>query len=118
MDKLLSKAIWAILVLILLVPIYVHSDFLFPYIFSKTLAFRVLVDLLLLFWLLYLWAKRESKIKIDWLTIVFGLYLIFAFISAIFGVNFYFSFWSNTERGEGLLLWLHLFVWFFLLLIL
>ncbi|PWB38396.1 MAG: hypothetical protein C3F02_03515 [Parcubacteria group bacterium] len=115
MEKILNKLIWGVLTLILLVPIYVNSNFLFPYIFSKTIVFRILVEILLLLWLLYLWAKRESKIKIDWLTIVFALYLLTAFVSAIWGVNFYFSFWSNTERGEGLLLWLHLFIWFFVL---
>lgn len=115
MAKILNRLIWLSLSLALLVPIYSSSNFLFPYIFSKTLAFRVLVEVSVLLWLLYLWAKRESKIKIDWLTIVFAIYLLFSFISAIFGVNFYFSFWSNTERGEGLLLWLHLFALFVVL---
>src|SRR3989339_2243986 len=98
LDKILEKLIWADLIFIMLVPIYLDSDFFFPYIFSKALAFRVLVEILLLLWLRYVYLKKE-KIKIDWLTIIFAVLLIFQFISSIFGENFYFSFWSNIERS-------------------
>lgn len=109
--KILEQAIWAALILIMFVPVYLDSDFFFPYIFSKALAFRVLVEILLLLWLGYIYLRKE-KIKIDWITIIFAILLIFQFISSIFGENFYFSFWSNIERSEGLLLWLHMFVFF------
>lgn len=113
-KQILNKAIWILIGLSLVVPIYVDSDFYFPYIFSKALAFRIIVEVLLLLWLAYVFIKKE-KIKVDWLTITFFVMLVFMYISSIFGHNFYMSFWSVIERGEGLLLWTHMFVYFFVL---
>ena len=82
LDKILEKLIWADLIFIMLVPIYLDSDFFFPYIFSKALAFRILVEILLLLWFGYIYLKKEKinpaslriptdsercGIKIDWL---------------------------------------------------
>jgi O-antigen ligase len=114
-ENIIHKGIWIILGLIMFVPIYVNSDFFFPYIFSKTLAFRILVEMLLLLWLVWLWLKKENRFRLDWLTITFFLLIVFMFISSLFGADFNFSFWSNTERGEGILLWLHLFAFFVVL---
>ncbi len=113
-KKILSRFIWVLLGLIMLTPLYVNSDWFFPYIFSKTLAFRILVEVLFLVWLAWLYTARE-KIKIDWLTIIFTVFMLTMFISSLFGPYFYFSFWSNIERSEGLLLWLHLFALFLVL---
>ncbi len=114
-ENIIHKGIWIILGLIMFVPIYVNSDFFFPYIFSKTLVFRVLVEMLLLLYLVWLWLKKENRLRLDWMSISFFLLIIFMFISSISGHDFYFSFWSNTERGEGILLWLHLFAFFVVL---
>ncbi|PIR07002.1 MAG: hypothetical protein COV55_01080 [Candidatus Komeilibacteria bacterium CG11_big_fil_rev_8_21_14_0_20_36_20] len=114
-DKIFSKLIWSALILIMLTPIYINSNFFFPYIYSKALAFRILVEVLLLLWLIYVLVKKEIKVKIDWLTIVFFILLVSMFLSSLLGDNFYFSFWSNIERSEGLLLWSHMFILFFIL---
>ncbi|MBT4850343.1 O-antigen ligase family protein [Candidatus Parcubacteria bacterium] len=113
-KRVLNKAIWFLIAAALVVPAYIDSDFFFPYIFSKTLAFRIIVEVLLLLWLAYVYIKKK-KIKIDWLTVVFFTMLVFMYISSIFGENFYVSFWSTVERGEGLLLWTHLFFYFFII---
>lgn len=114
-EKQAKYFIWVLFGLIMLLPLYVNSNLFFPYISSKSLGFRVLVEVLLLVWLFYIFVSKNIKIKIDWLTIIFFLFLFFLFISSLFGVDFSFSFWSNIERSEGLLLWLHLFVFFFVL---
>jgi len=115
LSKYLKYAIWALLGLIVLIPIYVDSDFFFPYIYSKGIAFKVLVEILFIFWLAYIWSDKNKKIKIDWLTIIFFVMIVFMFISSIFGVEFYRSFWSIMERSEGILLWLHMFIFFVVL---
>ncbi|MFA5126638.1 MAG: O-antigen ligase family protein [Patescibacteria group bacterium] len=113
--KFIDGAIWVVLGLIMLVPTYVNSDLLFPFISSKAIVFRILTELLLLLWLARWYLRKDSLLKVDWLSIVFALFLVSLFVSSLIGGNFYFSFWSNTERSEGLLLWLHLFIWFLVL---
>jgi O-antigen ligase/Flp pilus assembly protein TadD len=47
--------------------------------------------------------------------VLFFLYITTVFVSSILGGSFYFSFWSNNERSEGLLLLLHLFLYLLIL---
>jgi len=101
--------------LIVLTPIYIDSDFFYPYIFSKTLAFRVLVEILFVVWLGWLYLRRDFRIKIDWMTITFIALVLAMLVSSIFGVNFQFSLWGNVERSEGLILWFHLLAFFLVL---
>src|SRR3989344_6472380 len=108
-QKILKIVLLAGLALVMLIPIYVDSDFFFPYIFSKALAFRLSIEVLFLVWLFKLVLQKGSSIKINWLTVIFGVYLVIMFVASLLGGNFYFSFWSYIERSEGLLLWLHLF---------
>jgi O-antigen ligase len=92
----------------LLTPLWVNNNFFFPFISSKVFVFRTAVEIMLLAFLI-LWAlDKEFRPRISRL---FGLLLLFvaaAFVSSLLNLNFYESFWSNMERGEGLILWLHL----------
>lgn len=118
MKQLIGKKFWLLpilgSVLVLAIPLYVDSDFFFPYIFSKALALRVIVLSSVLLWLLG-HVIYKKKIVIDISIIVFGAYLLWMYVASFFGVNFYFSFWSSIERSEGLLFWTHLFLWYVLI---
>ena len=108
-EKILKYIIWAGLIGICFIPLIVKSNYFFPYIVPKTLAFRVIVEIIFLVFLGLAVFKKEYRPKINLVLILFFLYIFTVFASSLLGDSFYFSFWSNNERSEGLLLLLHLF---------
>ncbi|HKL17198.1 MAG TPA: O-antigen ligase family protein [Patescibacteria group bacterium] len=110
---------WGV-VAILLLPLFVYKGVLYPYIFSKALLFQLIVEILLVFWLyLRLFSKNKEKYTINWknplvftLTAFMGVLLI----SAIFGANFYKSFYSTQERMTGLLTMYHFYGLFLIII--
>jgi len=102
--------------LILFFPLFVYQGTLFPYIFSKIIAFRIIVEILLFFWLLLAWTNK--KYRPNWkhplvlsLTIFIGILVL----TMLTGVDFQRSFWSTQERMTGVLTWLHFWAWFLIL---
>jgi len=130
MTKSFSKAdnqiLWLLKILLgicLFAPVFISSAMLFPYTAPKAFAFRMLVEIALVFYfylllkkspLVYpLFKKGEGarSLKIAVLT-----FLLVWFLSALFGVDSYLSFWGNLERMQGVWGLTH-FVLFFLMLI-
>ncbi len=112
--KVVQWLVWIGLALTLFLPIYVNSDLFFPYITSKAIVFRTVIEITFLLWFYLMVIKRES-LKIDWSIAIFFFYLVVMFGASYFGVNFKYSFWSINERSEGLLLWIHLFAYLLML---
>lgn len=105
--------------LIPLVALIVTESLFFPFITGKNFCFRILVEIIFCLWIiLAIYDKRyRPKFANRRITI---LYLLSAFIlvlilSTVFSVNPYKSFWSNYERMEGLVTFLHLFAYFLVL---
>lgn len=97
-----------ILLLSAFLPLFVFDPLLFPFVFPRTMLFRVLILAGLLLYALL--AALEPKYRQCWspLTLSFAaLVLVFA-LTALTGVNWYRSVWSTVERSEGLLMWLYL----------
>ena len=115
MEKTLKYIIWAGLAAVSLIPLLVKSNYYFPYIVPKTLAFRIIIEVIFLAYLGLAVIKKEYRPKLNLVLVLFFLYLISIFLSSILGGSFYFSFWSNNERSEGLLLLLHLFLFLIVL---
>jgi len=109
-EKILKYIIWAGLIAICFIPLLVRSNYFFPFIVPKTVAFRVIVEIIFLAFLGLAVMKKEYRPKLNLVLVLFFLYITAVFISSILGGSFYFSFWSNNERSEGLLLLLHLFL--------
>ncbi len=114
-EKILKYAIWAGLVGIFFIPLIVSSGFYFPYIVPKTLVFKIVTEVLFLFFLGLAVIKKEYRPKLNLVLVLFFLYIATVFISSLINDGFYFSFWSNNERNEGILLLLHLFLYLFVL---
>ena len=96
-------------------PFIVSTSLFFPYISGKGFFFRFVVGVCFALWILlvardrHYWPGRSQM-----------LYAVLAFagllvLSTAFSVNPYKSFWSNFERMEGLVSYLHLFAYFIML---
>ena len=106
----------------LITPALVSTTMFFPFISGKVLYFRVVIELALLFFMFYfLSAPRDvseslKKIFRQPLFIAASIFVAAFLLTSITGVNFYNSFLSNFERGDGAFQLLHLYIFFFLLL--
>jgi len=114
-EKILKFVIWVGLISICFIPLLVRSNYYFPFIVPKTIAFRVIVEILFLAFLGLAVIKKEYRPKINLILVLFFLYLITIFISSALAGTFKLSFWSNNERSEGLLLMTHLFLFLLIL---
>ena len=105
----------------LLTPFFVDPQTYFPFIIGKATVFRVIVGLMLIIWSVWMFGnpyKGKNKGELFSSTLLVKAVLIFGvilFISALFGIDFYYSFFSGNERMEGILgIWY--FIAFFLVL--
>ncbi|MFA5021157.1 MAG: O-antigen ligase family protein [Patescibacteria group bacterium] len=111
LTHVLKGIIWVCLAVILFSPLYVSSHLFFPFITTKTYAFQISVEVMLLAYLLLCWADGKYRIHTNLTVGLLALYLIILTVASIFsGNDFYHSFWSNNERGDGILMLLHLFL--------
>jgi len=116
-EKALRLSLKYLLVLSVFVPLVFYRHAFYPFVTTKAFAFRLLVEMSFVVFVVYfLYVKKLvfNKSLIWWLFLVLtGTILVAGF----FGVNSYNSFWSNMERSEGGLFWIHLFVYFSLLVL-
>lgn len=112
MSQIIKKSsLWGIYLgtaVILLIPLLVDNRFFFPFISTKVFLFRIVVEALVLLYLVLNWASDEYRPRVNWLTGFAAVFILIATISSFFGPDFYRSFWGDIERGDGVLLWLHL----------
>ncbi|TSD02257.1 MAG: O-antigen ligase WaaL [Parcubacteria group bacterium Athens0714_24] len=119
MEKSLKILRYIILAGVFLTPflvLVVIGSLFFPFITGKNFSFRIITEIIFALWLvLIIFDKRYLPRNKDWrnlLLLSLLAFTLFVFLSAVFGVNFYRSFWSNYERMEGVLAYLHLFALF------
>ena len=95
----------------------VSGSMFFPFITGKNFTFRILVEAISMLWMILMIFDARYKPKNSLISATLAIFVIILALSSIFGENFYRSFWSNYERMEGLVTYLHLFA-FFLVLVL
>ncbi|MEK7551842.1 MAG: O-antigen ligase family protein [Patescibacteria group bacterium] len=103
------------LFLIPFVPLIVLNSLYFPFIVGKAFAFRILVEIIFAAWLVLMLLDRRYRPKLSWISGSIGVFLFVIMLANIFGLNPYFSFWSNFERMEGFVTLLHLGAFFVVL---
>lgn len=103
-DIYLDKVIRIITPLIFLLPFIVWSGFYFPFITPRNFAFRIIVSILFaLYTFLFIRNRHHYRPLLSKFTIAYLVLGLVMTISSIFGGDFWYSFWSNYERMEGLL---------------
>ena len=116
LDTFLRNSIFGGLSLVLFVTPFIIANWLFfPYITGKGFFFRLIVEICFALWIILVARDRKywpKKSQVLYAVLAFVTVLIF---STALSVNPYRSFWSNFERMEGLVSYLHLFAYFIML---
>ena len=109
------KFLKVILYALLLTPLFIWSGFLFPFITTKALYFRLLLELALIVYVPLAFKYRSLRPRWNWLTGIVWIYLGIVFLTSLLGVDFNHSFWGTVERGEGIITLIHFAIYFTLL---
>lgn len=96
-------------------PLLLWSVFLFPFITTKILYFRILVEIALVLYVALALKFPELRPRWNWLSGMVWIYFGVVFLTSVFGVNFNHSFWGTVERGEGIFTLLHYGLYFLML---
>jgi len=115
-KEILIKIIKAGIVLVFFTPLVLGPFGLNMSEYPKAIFFRSLIEILLAFYIFLLLTNKKYLPK---LSPVFILVLIFdagLIVSSLLGVNFYRSFFGDMQRGEGIILHLHLLAFFIILI--
>ena len=99
----------------LLTPLVISRSFYFPFVGPKSLYFMALSEIIFFSWLILISFDPNYRPRKNPLLISLIIYLFVFSLSTFFGENPSFSFWSKHERMTGLLMQLHLFVYFLVL---
>lgn len=96
-------------------PLYVASSMLFPFITGKNFAFRIIVEIVFVFWAGLAAANPLYRPKLTPLFKVATIFIAILFFADLFGANPYRSFFANYERMEGFMMLVHLYIYFIML---
>lgn len=98
------------------IPLIVTDSLFFPFITGKAFALRILIEILFGIWAVLALLYPEYRPRRSGMFLALGALLVILTAATLLGENPYRSFWSNFERMEGLVTFLHLFVYFVLLI--
>jgi O-antigen ligase/tetratricopeptide (TPR) repeat protein len=114
-NRALRYTIISGLFLLPLLALVVTSSLYFPYITGKNFLFRTIIEIIFVCYAAL--AFRDPAYRPKWKSpIVISLctFIFIIFLADLFGEYFFKSFWSNFERMEGFITFLHLLVFFFI----
>ncbi len=83
--------------------------------YPKAVFFRSLVEIIFILYIFLLALDKTYLPQKNILLISVAFFYLVCFITSILGINFYRSFFGDLQRGEGLVLYLHLFIFFVVL---
>ena len=114
-ERMLLWAVWLCMFLVLLTPLVVSVETLFPFVVGKALYARSLIALAFALWLLLALMSPVYRPPRSLLLVLLALGLGVALLAACFGVSAQRSLWSNYERMQGVVEMAH---WFAFALVL
>ncbi len=94
------------------IPLYISRVLFFPYITGKAFVFRILIEIVFAAWVWLALTNKEFRPRKSPVLIAISIWLLVVSAATIFGINPLRSFWSNFERMEGLIAYIHLFMYF------
>lgn len=95
-----------------IIPLYIAQGLFFPYITGKAFVFRALVEVAFFAWVFLAIFYKEYRPQKNYLLMAVAAWIGVVTLATIFSANPFRSFWSNFERMEGLVAYLHHFAYF------
>ena len=114
-ERVLLAVVWAGAALLLLTPLVITKETIFPLVVGKALYSRTLIEIVFLAWAVLAYRRTEYRPPRSWILILLGAGLVVATVSACFGISVQRSFWSTYERMQGVVDQAH---WFAMALVL
>ena len=111
----MKRILFSLILLTALTPLVLFEKLPFPFITEKTLYFRLLVDMLLCVWAMVAFRDTDYLPKRTPLNMAVLLLGGVTLLTAIFGYDFRYSFWSGLERMEGFMGLFYLLIYFFVI---
>lgn len=113
-SKILGVTLPLISILAVVTPFIMIETYFFPFITGKAFYFRILVELMALLYILYVFIDKSVRPRITPIAIAISIFTLVLGLATIFAEDPLKSFWSNYERMEGYILFLHLAAYFFI----
>ena len=111
MNDFLKVVVYGGLFIVPFLALYVANDYFFPFITGKNFAFRIIVELVFVSWILLALSEVRYRPKFSWVLSSFSILLIVMFFANLFGEHPRSSFWSNFERMDGYVTLVHVFLY-------
>lgn len=113
LNKILDYSILTGIFIVPFIAFIVPTDMFFPFITGKGFFFRILVDILFGLYVILAFVDPIFRPKFSWITKAVLLFSSVILLADLLGVSVYKSLWSNYERMEGFVLILHLVLYYF-----
>lgn len=108
-----------LLYLVPILPLLFIDGYFYPFVIFRTIYFRIIIVALLAISAYLLYKEpdfiRRFNLRKDKLLNLFGLFVLVMFLAAVFGWNFYNSFFSTFERMEGVAYWIFMLLYYVML---
>ena len=101
MERALLLGIRSGVFLLLLMPLLVTSDTIFPYVVGKALYSRALIEAVFGLWLVLALISPSHRPPRSLLLKAYGVFLVVTLLAAFFGVSLQRSLWSDYRRMQG-----------------
>lgn len=95
---------------------FVFSGLLFPYITSKQLSFNILIEVLTVFWVVFMVKFPDYRPKRSWITLGLTGFIAVLLLTSFTGVDFNLSFWGDVERMLGVFHLAHFFLFYIIII--
>lgn len=115
LNRSLFFSIAGLLFAVLFIPLFVSDSLFFPFITGKNFAFRIIIELAALGWVILMLRDRSYRPEFSWLSIAVTAFVVIIGVADILGSNPIKSFLSNFERMEGWITFAHLLLYFLML---
>ncbi len=92
-------------------PFILINNLFFPFITGKAFYFRIIVEIATLLYIVLAAIDREYRPRLSPIMASAGIFLIILGLATVSAVDPLKAFWSNFERMEGFVLFLHLFAY-------
>ncbi|MFA6552380.1 MAG: O-antigen ligase family protein [Candidatus Paceibacterota bacterium] len=113
LDKFLRYfVVGGVFLIPVIIPFIVSSTLFFPFITGKGFTFRIITELIFGAWIIFSFRNADYRPKFSWIMAALAVFMAVIALADIFSLNPMKSFWSNFERMEGYITFLHLAAYF------